>query len=82
MHRALRQLAFIVTLVAPFYIQGAARAAHPPYLILRQSNGGVAQPTVGHPYAYGWFGVAPRQHTITHTGYYGSHWMWPGRLPQ
>jgi hypothetical protein len=62
----------------------AARAhgANPPYLILRQSTGGYAQPTVGHPYAYGWFGAAPRRHTITHTGYYGGHWLWPGQLPQ
>jgi hypothetical protein len=52
----------------------------PQYLILRQSTGGVAQPTVGHPYAYGWFGVAPRRHTITHHGYYGGHWLFPGRI--
>ena len=52
----------------------------PPYLILRQAGGGVAQPTVGHPYAYGWFGVAPRRHTIVHHGYYGGLWLMPGRI--
>jgi hypothetical protein len=52
----------------------------PQYLILRQTAGGMAQPTVGRPYAYGWFGAAPRRHTITHQGYYGSHWLWPGRI--
>jgi hypothetical protein len=67
-----------ITAPVPVYIGPPA----PQYLILRQDYGGVAQPTVGQPYAYGWFGVSPRQHTITHTGYYGSHWLWPGRLPQ
>lgn len=52
----------------------------PPYLILRQAGGGVARPTVGHPYAYGWFGVAPRRHTIVHHGYYGGLWLMPGRI--
>ena len=52
----------------------------PPYLILRQVSGGVAQPTVGHPYAYGWFGVAPRRHTIVHYGYHGGRWTMPGRI--
>jgi hypothetical protein len=52
----------------------------PPYLLLQQSVGGTAVPVTGRPYAYGWFGVAPRRHTITHRGYYGSHWLWPGRL--
>jgi hypothetical protein len=52
----------------------------PPYLILRQVGAGVAQPTVGHPYAYGWFGVAPRRHTIVHRGYYGGLWVMPGRI--
>jgi hypothetical protein len=52
----------------------------PKYLILRQANGGVAQPTVGQPYAYGWFGVAPRRHTIVHRGYYGGLWLMPGRI--
>jgi hypothetical protein len=73
----------VVAAIVCFVIIGArANASHPPYLILRQTNGGYAQPTVGHPYAYGWFGVAPRRQTITHTGYYGSHWLWPGQLPQ
>lgn len=70
--------ALAVAAPLPVYVGPPA----PRYLILRQDRGGVAQPTVGQPYAYGWFGVAPRQHTITHTGYYGSHWLWPGRLPQ
>jgi hypothetical protein len=52
----------------------------PQYLILRQATGGVAQPTVGQPYAYGWFGVAPRRHTITHRGYYGGQWLFTGRI--
>jgi hypothetical protein len=52
----------------------------PQYLILRQTSGGVATPTIGQPYAYGWFGVSPRRHTITHRGYYGSHWLFPGRI--
>lgn len=55
-------------------------APAPAYLILRQAGGGVAQPTVGRPYAYGWFGVAPRRHTIVHRGYYGGPWLMPGRL--
>jgi hypothetical protein len=52
----------------------------PPYLILRQAGGGVARPTVGQPYAYGWFGVAPRRHTIVHHGYYGGLWLMPGSI--
>jgi hypothetical protein len=52
----------------------------PPYLILRQAGGGISRPTVGHPYAYGWFGVAPRRHTIVHHGYYGGAWLMPGRI--
>jgi hypothetical protein len=52
----------------------------PPYLIVRQASGGSARPTVGHPYAYGWFGVAPRRHTIAHHGYYGGRWLMPGRI--
>lgn len=55
-------------------------APTPQYLILRQTASGVAQPTVGRPYAYGWFGAAPRRHTMTHQGYYGSHWLFPGRI--
>ena len=55
-------------------------APAPPYLILRQAGGGFAQPTVGYPYAYGWFGVAPRRHTIVHRGYYGGLWLMPGRI--
>jgi hypothetical protein len=55
-------------------------APAPPYLILRQASSGVAQPTAGHPYAYGWFGVAPRRHTIVHRGYYGGLWVMPGRI--
>lgn len=52
----------------------------PQYLVLRQTTGGVTQPTVGRPYAYGWFGVGPRRHTITHRGYYGGHWLFPGQI--
>jgi hypothetical protein len=52
----------------------------PQYLILGQTTGGVATPTLGHSYAYGWFGVSPRRHTITHRGYYGGRWHFPGRI--
>jgi hypothetical protein len=82
MRDALHRTLCLAVLVATLLCAGQASGAHPPYLILRQTSDSFAQPTVGHPYAYGWFGVAPRQHTITHTGYYGSHWLWPGRLPQ
>ena len=81
MHDLVRRMVFLAVLLCIFTRAGHAVAAHPPYLILRQSAGGFAQPTVGHPYAYGWFGAAPRQHTITHTDYFGNHWLWPGRLP-
>jgi hypothetical protein len=78
----IRKVLVSAVLVFVFLTAARAHGAQPPYLILRQSPGGYAQPTVGHPYAYGWFGVAPRRHTITHTGYYGSHWLWPSQLPQ
>jgi hypothetical protein len=64
----------------PLPVQHWHHAPAPAYLILRQAGGGVAQPTVGHPYAYGWFGVAPRRHTVVHHGYYGGLWLMPGRL--
>jgi hypothetical protein len=51
-----------------------------PYLILRQPAGGVAVPTLARPYAYGWFGVAARRHTIVHRGYDGSHWHMPSQI--
>jgi hypothetical protein len=77
-----RGMIFVAVLLGTLISAESAHGAHPQYLILRQSAGGFAHPTVGHPCAYGWFGVAPRRHTITHTGYYGSHWLWPGQLPQ
>jgi hypothetical protein len=64
----------------PFPVPSRHHGHAPPYLILRQAGGGASHPTVGHPYAYGWFGVAPRRHTIVHHGYYGGLWLMPGRI--
>jgi hypothetical protein len=48
----------------------------PQYLVLAPRGCGQAQPLPAHSYSYGWFGVAPRQHTTWHTDYYGYRWLW------
>jgi hypothetical protein len=65
---------------APVHLGNTIYAPTPQYLILGQATGGIATPTIGQPYAYGWFGVSPRRHTISHRGYYGGYWLFPGRI--
>lgn len=54
----------------------AARAEYPHYLFLQPSYGGYGQAGPVQSYAYGWFGVCPRQTWTWHWDYYGSRWIW------
>ncbi len=72
--------ALLGSLLLLLSLGAAAGAGTPRYLVLQPARPGVLQPTVGTGYAYGWFGVAPRSHTITHRGYYGDTYLWRGRI--
>lgn len=60
-------------------------ARQPLYLILRAPARtpagrayypGRSREVRSHTYAYGWFGVEPRQHAKRSTGYHGGHIQW------
>ena len=61
------------------------RAGEPVYLILRaparmpkghEYYPGRAREVHTHTYAYGWFGVRPRQHFRRSTGHHGQYIQW------
>lgn len=64
----------------------SAQQREPSYLILRAPvrrykghtyyNPGRGYEVRTHAYAYGWFGVQPRQHLRRSTGYYDSYIQW------
>ena len=53
-----------------------ARAEYPPYLFIQPNYGGHGQFAPAETYAYGWFGVAPRQKWTWHWDYYSNRWIW------
>ena len=55
---------------------GRAEAEYPQYLFVQPGYGGYGQMGQAQTYAYGWFGVAPRQMWTCHWDYYGNHWIW------
>jgi hypothetical protein len=54
----------------------SAKAECPPYLFIQPNYGAYGQFLPAQPYAYGWFGVAPRQTWAWHWDYYGNRWIW------
>lgn len=54
----------------------SARAEYPQYLLIQPSYGGHGQFLPAQTYAYGWFGVAPRQKWTWHWDYYSNRWIW------
>jgi hypothetical protein len=54
----------------------SARAEYPQYLFIQPGYGGYGQFAPAQTYAYGWFGVAPRQKWTWHWDYYGDRWIW------
>lgn len=69
-----------------------ASAAPPAYLVLKgpiaplpppqagtSSQPGREIPTGSPGYAYGWFGVQPRQHWSRHFGYYRNYTQWSAK---
>ena len=48
----------------------------PQYLVLAPCGCGSVRPLPAQTYSYGWFGVAPRQHSNWFTDYYGYQWIW------
>ncbi len=53
-----------------------ARGEYPHYLFVNPSYAGYGQPGPVQSYAYGWFGVCPRQMWTWHWDYYGNRWIW------
>jgi hypothetical protein len=65
----------------------SALAGPPSYLLLRTPEdpgphhhpgypAAVTYDVRSYPYAYGWFGVAPRSHASRHFGYYRIYTQW------
>jgi hypothetical protein len=49
---------------------------HPQYLFLAPTNHGYGQFVPAQTYAYGWFGVSSKPHTVFHWDYYDHRWIW------
>jgi hypothetical protein len=58
---------------------GQNRTAAPPHLTIQPGRPGYRQPTPATRYAYGWFGVKPRHHSVRHFGYYRNFTQWTSR---
>lgn len=80
---------FSIVVVILFSLLGAspALAGPPAYLLLRRPESPGKCYAAGYPdaanydvrtsgYAYGYFGVAPRQHASRHFGYYRTFTQW------
>ena len=74
-------------LVASAVVPSIATAGPPSYLLLRQPESpgphyhpgypaAITYDVRAYPYAYGWFGVAPRSHASRHFGYYRTYTQW------
>ncbi|HKD36272.1 MAG TPA: hypothetical protein VKB78_05710 [Pirellulales bacterium] len=58
------------------YFVPTVRADCPPYLFIQPNYAAYGQVLPAQPYAYGWFGVGPRQTWTWHWDYYGNRWIW------
>jgi hypothetical protein len=73
------------------WMAGAIEAEQPAYVLLHTTSPPVPcrprselEPVVPqraavHPYAYGWFGAAPRKHWSRHFGYYRNYTQWSAK---
>jgi hypothetical protein len=62
--------------VYPASVMASPPPHAPQYLVLAPRGCGQVQPMPAQTYSYGWFGVAPRQHSNWFTDYYGYRWIW------
>ena len=89
MNRCMRNLAALLSalVLAGTFASSVATAGPPSYLLLRQPESpgphyhpgypaAVSYDVRAYPYAYGWFGVAPRSHASRHFGYYRTYTQW------
>jgi hypothetical protein len=71
-------------------LSGSVDSAPPEYRLLRIETHPVPNPSSGRhstdlsygpaqPYAYGWFGAAPRKHWSRHFGYYRNYTQWSAK---
>jgi len=85
----LRLVACLILAAAALQVMAppAAQAGPPSYLLLRTPEApgphhhpgypaAITYDVRSYPYAYGWFGVAPRSHASRHFGFYRTYTQW------